>query len=561
LLLVTTTWQNVALAASLPIVSSHHPTAIINSINNTDSATTTYRYNDLDQLTSVQNPHDWSAREQTYSQDGDLITAADGKEYTFNGQDQLVQVKLKNGKTINYQYYPNGLRSDRIIKNGEHVRFYYDQSGHVLATENVTATEKIKHSFFLSGLGKDMATVADYNTQNNQDSYYVHQNGDTVMMLARSVGNGVLKAGGLEVMGNQHYDAYGNPKALGDSYLAKAFKFAHLGNSNQDDNSNNNSLNTNAANNFTYKGEYQDVDSNIVYLKARDYDPVSARFLSRDSYDVWNHYSYADSDPVNKIDPSGHVAQWIGAMLNFIGILGSIGCFIGIPNMRAKISAIAAFISASIGLITAFVRSKNQLTNAVLNVSSFVLGAVSIIGDIYSANNYKRIIEEPRTVYQNVFGVDIYKKAEDLAKEEYINWEETMSTNNQSIVKESAEIMQRNLIKKLNSLIPFCKKEEEKLALYACYIINNKTGKFPMPIFENMKNMLSTERAIIQEDEEIIMDAFQMAYDKFNENVAATMRDGKIMFGDFRMRTLQFSDDVIMRYTSAERLTNDQFDL
>ena len=107
LLLITNTWQNVALASSLPIVSSHHPMAIINSINNTDSATTTYRYNDLDQLTSVQNPHDWSAREQTYSQDGDLITAADGKEYTFNGQDQLVKVKLKSGKTINYQYYPD----------------------------------------------------------------------------------------------------------------------------------------------------------------------------------------------------------------------------------------------------------------------------------------------------------------------------------------------------------------------------------------------------------------------------------------------------------------------
>ncbi|WP_192483472.1 MULTISPECIES: RHS repeat domain-containing protein [Cysteiniphilum] len=309
LLLITSTWQNVALAASLPVVSSHHPTAIINSGNNTDSTTTTYRYNNLDQLMSVQNPHDWSSRDQTYSQDGDLITAADGKEYTFNGQDQLVKVKLKSGKKINYQYYPNGLRSDRIIKNGEHIRFYYDQSGHVLATENVTATEKIKHSFFLSGLGKDMATVAEYNTQNNQGSYYVHQNGDTVMMLARSVGNGVLQSGGLEVMGNQQYDAYGNPKALNDSYLAKAFKFAHLGNSNQDDNSNKNSLNTTAANNFTYKGEYQDLDSNTVYLKARDYDPASARFLSRDSYDVWNHYSYADSDPVNKIDPSGHMPK------------------------------------------------------------------------------------------------------------------------------------------------------------------------------------------------------------------------------------------------------------
>ncbi|WP_203368726.1 RHS repeat domain-containing protein [Cysteiniphilum marinum] len=362
LLLITSTWQNVALAASLPVVKSDHSMVIINSINNTDSATTTYRYNDLDQLTSVQNPHHWSSREQTYSQDGDLITAADGKEYTFNGQDQLVQVKLKSGKTINYQYYPNGLRSDRIIKNGEHIRFYYDQSGHVLATENVTATEKIKHSFFLSGVGKDMSTVAEYNTHNNQDSYYVHQNGDTVMMLARSVGNGVLKSGGLEVMGNQHYDAYGNPKALGDSYLAKAFKFAHLGNSNQDDNSNKNSLNTNAANNFTYKGEYQDVDSNIVYLKARDYDPASARFLSRDSYDVWNHYSYADSDPVNKVDPSGHntiVYSGLDLGVNIAGIiLGVLGTIFSGGSNLVAMSAFMGAAASTTGFVGFFVKNK-----------------------------------------------------------------------------------------------------------------------------------------------------------------------------------------------------------
>ncbi|WP_203368795.1 RHS repeat domain-containing protein [Cysteiniphilum marinum] len=378
LLLVTTTWQNVALASSLPVVKSDHPMVIINSINTADSATITYRYNDLDQLTSVQNPHDWSSRKQTYSQDGDLITAADGKEYTFNGQDQLVKVKLKSGKKINYQYYPNGLRSDRIIKNGEHIRFYYDQSGHVLATENVTATEKIKHSFFLSGLGKDMATVADYNTQNNQGSYYVHQNGDTVMMLARSVGNGVLKSGGLEVMGNQHYDAYGNPKALSDSYLAKAYKFAHLQSNNQDNNANNsNSLNTNAANNFTYKGEYQDVDSNIVYLKARDYDPTSARFLSRDSYDVWNHYSYADSDPVNKIDPSGHESEKVSAYtFNIIAIIGGVlGLFFSGGSFLAAASAFIGGASGAAGVIG------SSLDNKTFNKISSYTGYLGMILD------------------------------------------------------------------------------------------------------------------------------------------------------------------------------------
>ena len=46
-----------------------------------------------------------------------------------------------------------------ITSDGQHTRFYYDQSGHVLATEDVS--NQVKHSFFMSGLGKDMATIAD----------------------------------------------------------------------------------------------------------------------------------------------------------------------------------------------------------------------------------------------------------------------------------------------------------------------------------------------------------------------------------------------------------------
>ena len=249
-------------------------------------------------------------------------------------------------------------------------------------------------------------------------------------MLAHAVGNGVLQSGGLEVMGNQQYDAYGNPKALNDSYLAKAFKFAHLGNSNQDDNSNKNSLNTTAANNFTYKGEYQDLASNTVYLKARDYDPMSARFLSRDSYDVWNHYSYADSDPVNKIDPSGHMALFFVLSIAF---------------------AIGGFISGSTGggkALTSVLLGASLITGVADLILSYAAGASEMsieesseIGNGDSSeegSNIERGLDE-----NNENSIEDFKEEE---KEPEDNIQITISVKNEADaeIEKAAEIISKN---------------------------------------------------------------------------------------------------------------------
>jgi RHS repeat-associated protein len=58
--------------------------------------------------------------------------------------------------------------------------------------------------------------------------------------------------------------------------------------------------------------EQYDSDLGLYYLRARYYNPVTGRFLSRDPADgcIWHpisqqKYLYAGSDPVNGVDPSG----------------------------------------------------------------------------------------------------------------------------------------------------------------------------------------------------------------------------------------------------------------
>ncbi|MGO4339997.1 RHS repeat-associated core domain-containing protein, partial [Labrys sp. KB_33_2] len=60
-----------------------------------------------------------------------------------------------------------------------------------------------------------------------------------------------------------------------------------------------------------YIGERQD-ETGLLYLNARYYDPHIARFVSPDWWDPTqegvgtNRYSYADNNPINVADPSGH---------------------------------------------------------------------------------------------------------------------------------------------------------------------------------------------------------------------------------------------------------------
>jgi RHS repeat-associated protein len=61
-----------------------------------------------------------------------------------------------------------------------------------------------------------------------------------------------------------------------------------------------------------YRGEQYDPDLNLYYLRARYFNPLTGRFLSRDPAEghaidpqTLHRYLYVGADPVNRIDPSG----------------------------------------------------------------------------------------------------------------------------------------------------------------------------------------------------------------------------------------------------------------
>ncbi|HVU48662.1 MAG TPA: RHS repeat-associated core domain-containing protein [Terracidiphilus sp.] len=67
-------------------------------------------------------------------------------------------------------------------------------------------------------------------------------------------------------------------------------------------------------NEMMYRGEQYDTDLGLYYLRARYYNPLTGRFLSRDPETgklkvpaSLHKYLYADGDPINGVDPSGRL--------------------------------------------------------------------------------------------------------------------------------------------------------------------------------------------------------------------------------------------------------------
>lgn len=60
---------------------------------------------------------------------------------------------------------------------------------------------------------------------------------------------------------------------------------------------------------FGYDGEYHDQVTDLSYLRARDYQPATQRFITMDSYPLFNRYHFTNQDPINNVDPSGHIDQ------------------------------------------------------------------------------------------------------------------------------------------------------------------------------------------------------------------------------------------------------------
>jgi RHS repeat-associated protein len=246
------------------------------------SGTSTNTYDNDNRLTSKTAP---GTRSLTYDAQGNEITDT-GKSLGYNFDNQL-KTYASGGLTTTYVYDATGNRIDKTQSGTGAVNYQYVNAGNntVLQAKNLTAGTSQYYLY-----GAEQISQGDASSSSRQ--YPITDGMGTVRYLTNSSGSTVTS-------GTFAYDAYGK-QISGSATLS----------------------------NYMYQSEQKDGESSLIFLRARYYDPSIGRFTSQDPLGgdmgnpaSQNGYNYANSNPINFVDPSGLSA------LSTIGDLSGLAAF------------------------------------------------------------------------------------------------------------------------------------------------------------------------------------------------------------------------------------------
>ncbi len=198
--------------------------------------------------------------------DNGNLTSDGVRSYTYDHANRLTQV-TQGSQTTQFAYNGDGVRTGKTV-SGDTTQYVLD----LAATLPVVVSDT--EAVYLYGLD----IIAQ---QQAERQHYFHDGLGSVRQLLDSTG---------EVQTNYAYDPFGVPVVEGD-----------------------------ASNPYRFTGEAWDEEVELLYLRARYYQPETGRFITRDpasdstaqsfNLDGW---AYVDSNPVNRIDPTGLVPQGPG---------------------------------------------------------------------------------------------------------------------------------------------------------------------------------------------------------------------------------------------------------
>jgi RHS repeat-associated protein len=242
----------------------------------------------------------------SYDNNGNRLTRTEKAtgnitNYTWDAENRLIEVQMPGGSIVQYEYDPFGRRIQKNVNgtitqylyDNQNILFEYDQNGNVL-------------SAFTHGAGIDEPLM----WSSNGTTYYYHADAlGSIRMISNASGS---------VIQTNVYDAFGSIQS--GNTLSQPYAFT---------------------------GREYDAETGLYYYRARYYDPLTGRFISRDpilhpanvppefammktpvpSFDSLltnplnlNAFSYGLNNPVNRKDPLG-----LDSLSNIIDLISNWG--------------------------------------------------------------------------------------------------------------------------------------------------------------------------------------------------------------------------------------------
>ena len=206
----------------------------------------------------------------TYDDNGNLTTKTNTTTsavttYTWDAQDQLIQIDRPDSTTVTYKYDGLGRRIEKNVA-GSITRYVYDGED-ILLEYDGTNTFRARYSH---GDQVDQPLMLQ---KAGLGFFYYHSNHQgSITHLTNSSGT---------VANSYVYDSYGRRLSVFESVIQP----------------------------FSYTGREYDVESGLYYYRARYFDAQTGRFLSEDPIGFlggdFNLYRYVLNNPINFNDPKG----------------------------------------------------------------------------------------------------------------------------------------------------------------------------------------------------------------------------------------------------------------
>jgi RHS repeat-associated protein len=206
------------------------------------------------------------------------------QRFYYDYRNQLVRVTEGGSTTAEYKYDALGRRFSKQLPNSStHPLTSYYHAGNQVIEERDGSDNVIKQ--YIYGNGIDEVIRVDINESGNFTPYYFHTN-EIGSVTAITDQNGQL-------VERVSYDLYGmptftdyktdpqNPQVVGSSVI---------------------------DNELLFQSRRYEKETNLIYFRARYFDPIMGRFLSVDPMgykDSMNLYQSFNMNPVNFVDPFG----------------------------------------------------------------------------------------------------------------------------------------------------------------------------------------------------------------------------------------------------------------
>jgi RHS repeat-associated protein len=211
----------------------------------------------------------------TYSRNGELAQKTDATgttTYAYDPFGNLQRVSLPGGRVIDYTIDPAGRRVAKAVNGVIVSRWLYLDQWRIGAELDATGAVSARFVWATRTNVPDLVLKA----------------GSTFRIVSDHIGSprAVINTATGLVVWNNAYDEFGRPAITDAGFVP-----------------------------FGFAGGLYDADTKLVHFGAREYDPETARWTSKDPIGFGggstNIYNYASGDPINFIDSTGLKLCWI----------------------------------------------------------------------------------------------------------------------------------------------------------------------------------------------------------------------------------------------------------